>query len=124
MGWVESAYRILVASSDALLLRNQGDLWDSGKVNSDKSIQVSYAGKQLISGQPVCWKVQVWDGLWRHFQLEYARTMVNGPVGGERLESEMDRAQWRRGEGAAVGRSAVDWHRKRHSWHGLFPSDV
>jgi alpha-L-rhamnosidase len=60
-GLAQSAYRILVASSETLLGRNLGDLWDSGKVNSGRSIQVAYAGKTLASAQPVWWKVQVWD---------------------------------------------------------------
>ena len=60
-GLGQSAYRVLVASTAANLSRDQGDLWDSGKVNSERSIQVPYAGKPLMSGQPVWWKVQVWD---------------------------------------------------------------
>src|SRR5271157_2653004 len=36
-GLGQSAYQVLVASSEALLTRNQGDLWDSGKVNADGS---------------------------------------------------------------------------------------
>ena len=42
-------------------MRNQGDLWDSGKVNADRSIQVPYGGKPLSSGELVWWKVRVWD---------------------------------------------------------------
>ena len=40
---------------------DKGDLWDSGKVTSDQSIQVRYAGKPLVSEQECFWKVQVWD---------------------------------------------------------------
>ena len=50
-----------MASSEAILTRNQGDLWDSGKVNADESIQMPYGGKPLSSGQVVWWKVRVWD---------------------------------------------------------------
>ncbi len=46
-GLGQSAYQVLVASSEALLLRNQGDLWDTGKVDGDQSIQVLYGGKSL-----------------------------------------------------------------------------
>jgi alpha-L-rhamnosidase len=60
-GLGQSAYQVLVASSEALLLRNQGDLWDSGKVDGDRSIQVPYGGKALSSGELVWWKVRVWD---------------------------------------------------------------
>jgi alpha-L-rhamnosidase len=57
----QSAYQILAASDPARLMRNQGDLWDSGKVNDDRSIQVPYGGKPLSSGETVWWKVRVWD---------------------------------------------------------------
>jgi len=60
-GQRQTAYRILVASSADLLKRNQGDLWDSGKVESDQSIQVHYAGQPLAARQPCFWKVQTWD---------------------------------------------------------------
>jgi alpha-L-rhamnosidase len=57
----QTAYQVLVASSPELIAKDQGDLWDSGKVVSDQSIQVEYAGKQLGSGRLCHWKVRVWD---------------------------------------------------------------
>ena len=60
-GVLQAAYQVLVASSPELLKNDQGDLWDSEKVNSDQSIQVVYGGKTLASGQPCFWKVKLWD---------------------------------------------------------------
>jgi len=60
-GQMQSAYQILVASSDNLLDLDIGDLWDSGKISSDQSNQVMYAGKPLMSRMQCCWKVRVWD---------------------------------------------------------------
>ena len=57
----QTAYRILVASSENVLANDQGDLWDSGKRASDQSIQVEYGGKGLLSNQACFWKVKVWD---------------------------------------------------------------
>ena len=45
----QTAYEILVSSSAKRLAKNQGDLWDSGKVNSDETIQIDYAGEKLDS---------------------------------------------------------------------------
>ena len=53
------AYHLLVASSEALLAQNQGDLWDSGEVASDQSHLVIYAGQPLVSRERCYWKVQV-----------------------------------------------------------------
>ncbi len=55
----QTAYQILVASSKEKLNKNEGDLWNSGKVNSNKSIHVSYAGKALPSRTQCYWKVKV-----------------------------------------------------------------
>ena len=57
----QTAYRILVASSRDTLDKNIGDLWDTGRVNSDQSIQLAYAGKPLGSRMQCFWKVRVWD---------------------------------------------------------------
>jgi alpha-L-rhamnosidase len=58
----QTAYQVLVASGPELLAKDQGDLWDSGKVVSDRSIQVEYAGQPLRSGIRCHWKVRAWDG--------------------------------------------------------------
>ena len=60
-GAKQSAYQILVASSADKLARDNGDLWDSGRVDSDETIQITYAGAALKSSQEVFWKVRVWD---------------------------------------------------------------
>ncbi|RZL63498.1 MAG: alpha-rhamnosidase [Pedobacter sp.] len=57
---MQTAYQILVASSAEKLNANEGDIWDSGKVNSEESIHVRYNGKQLTSRLRCFWKVKVW----------------------------------------------------------------
>lgn len=57
----QTACRILVASSPELLARDNGDVWDSGQVPSDRSIQVAYAGRPLAPLARYYWKVRVWD---------------------------------------------------------------
>jgi alpha-L-rhamnosidase len=56
----QTAYRILVASSEQVLASNQGDIWDSQKVNSDQSVNVYYGGAPLKSGQKYYWKIKAW----------------------------------------------------------------
>ena len=60
-GQKQSAFEVLVASSPDTLGRNEGDLWSSGKIPSDETIQVPYAGKPLLSRLRVWWKVRAWD---------------------------------------------------------------
>lgn len=54
------AYQILVATASKNLKPGVTDLWDSGKVASDQSIQHAYAGKPLGSRERCVWKVRVW----------------------------------------------------------------
>jgi len=57
----QTAYQIQVATSEPLLKSGKADLWDSGKVLSDQSIQVEYAGKPLTTAMRCHWQVRVWD---------------------------------------------------------------
>ncbi|HEV2330856.1 MAG TPA: family 78 glycoside hydrolase catalytic domain [Verrucomicrobiae bacterium] len=60
-GRQQAAYQILVASSRNSLAQDNGDVWDSGKVNSSQSVQVNFGGKPLASGGTYFWKVRIWD---------------------------------------------------------------
>ncbi len=60
-GQSQTGYQVLVASTKALLDGDKGDLWDSGMVSSDQSVNVVYGGKPLGSGIECYWKVRVKD---------------------------------------------------------------
>ncbi|HMD53992.1 MAG TPA: hypothetical protein VKJ65_05545, partial [Phycisphaerae bacterium] len=47
----QTAYQILVASARKLSQKNQGDLWDSGKISSDETVNIIYAGRALRSDE-------------------------------------------------------------------------
>lgn len=74
----QTAYQILVASTESLLKKDSGDLWDSGKVVSDETIQISFAGKPLKSSQQVFWKVRVWDASGKVSQWSSPATWTMG----------------------------------------------
>ena len=46
----QTAYQILIASSDALLAQNRGDLWDTGKVISAQTRFVPVCGQAAAIG--------------------------------------------------------------------------
>src|SRR5450756_79281 len=60
-GQRQTAYRVLAASSSAMLNLDRGDLWDSAKIASADSINLTWKGKALASSQQVFWKIQLWD---------------------------------------------------------------
>jgi alpha-L-rhamnosidase len=57
----QSSYQIIVASSAASLEKNVGDLWDTGRVDSDATVNIEYRGRALTSRARCFWKVKVWD---------------------------------------------------------------
>jgi alpha-L-rhamnosidase len=57
----QTFYQVLVASDLSALGSLEADLWNSGKVKSDQTIHVEYAGKPLTSRMRCYWKVRVWD---------------------------------------------------------------
>jgi alpha-L-rhamnosidase len=60
-GALQTAYQVLVASSPELLTEGKADLWDSGKVKSDQSVHVVYAGKPLQPRTRCHWTVRTWN---------------------------------------------------------------
>lgn len=60
-GQMQTAFEIRVAESRNELLSGKGVLWESGKVNSEKSVNITYNGKPLVSRQDCWWQVRVWD---------------------------------------------------------------
>jgi alpha-L-rhamnosidase len=58
----QTAYQILVGKNPAVLEDPAADvLWDTGKVTSDNSLHIPYAGPALQPGQRCYWRVRVWD---------------------------------------------------------------
>ncbi|WP_269227195.1 glycoside hydrolase family 78 protein [Flavobacterium eburneipallidum] len=55
----QTAYQIIVASTLENLNANKADLWDSGKVTSNESVNIIYNGKKLGDRQNAFWKVTV-----------------------------------------------------------------
>ncbi len=57
----QTAYEVEVATKAALLATGKADVWDSGKVVSDRSVGVAYAGPELAAETRYYWRVKVWD---------------------------------------------------------------
>jgi alpha-L-rhamnosidase len=51
---MQTAYELIVTEG-------KKNVWSSGKINSDKSVQVPYEGSALQSNKKYNWKVRVWD---------------------------------------------------------------
>ncbi len=53
-GAKQTAYELLVASGEELLQAGQADVWDSGRIESGKSLNVRYGGAGASAQHPVC----------------------------------------------------------------------
>jgi hypothetical protein len=60
-GQVQTAYQIIVASSEPMAEKNSGDIWDSGKNMQGTSSWILYQGPELSPAKEYFWKVRVWD---------------------------------------------------------------
>jgi alpha-L-rhamnosidase len=55
------AYQIIVSSKKEFSKLENGDLWDSGKVETENFINIEYNGKRLESNKRYYWRVKWWD---------------------------------------------------------------
>jgi len=60
-GQKQTAYHLLVASSPDKLEKDVGDLWDSGNIESERSLNIPYRGSALKSRAQYFWKVRIRD---------------------------------------------------------------
>jgi len=60
-GAKQTAYEVLVASSENALRGGKADVWDSGRIESAQSLNVRFAGAELAPGTRYHWQVKVWD---------------------------------------------------------------
>ncbi|MDR2138454.1 MAG: alpha-L-rhamnosidase [Tannerella sp.] len=96
LGWVvnsdrpntlQTACRILVASSPDLLAEDRADLWDSGRTESDNSTAVPYGGEPLRPSTVYYWKVKTWDS----HGVESPYSQVRSFITAARLDGETAR---------------------------------
>lgn len=70
--FIQAAYQIQTAETKEYLSAGKNILWDTGKIESDKSNQVVYSGPELKSGERIYWQVKIWgndgsESLWSNF---------------------------------------------------------
>jgi alpha-L-rhamnosidase len=57
----QTAYRLRVASTPEQLAAGTADRWDTGRVESNQTTHIVYAGRPLLSRAVCHWCVEVWD---------------------------------------------------------------
>lgn len=57
----QTGYRIIVSSDIEKIKKDNGNIWDTGKVKTSQSNNIEFHGKRLKSGERYYWKIKVWD---------------------------------------------------------------
>lgn len=89
-GDAQLAFQIIVSSSPEKLAREDGDLWNTGKIVSDQSIQVEYSGNPLQSHSKYYWKARVWDNQGKPSKWSVPASWSMGLL----TKQDWDNAQW------------------------------
>ncbi|WP_167607719.1 family 78 glycoside hydrolase catalytic domain [Maribellus sediminis] len=58
---IQKAYQVLVSSSKELANKNIGDVWNSGQVRSNKSVNIELDSEALKPNTTYFWKVRIFD---------------------------------------------------------------
>jgi alpha-L-rhamnosidase len=77
----QRAYQILVSSTRENINNNIGDLWNSGRVDSEQQEDIEHQGNKLKPGANYYWKVRVWDKDNRLTEYCEARQFAIGTAG-------------------------------------------
>jgi len=60
-GFSQSAFRLMLSDTYLSLKKGTANVWNSGKINTDQSINFPYGGKNLLSAKTYYWSVKAWD---------------------------------------------------------------
>ena len=93
-GLAQTARQVLVADSPDALAADRGTLWDSGKVESNQSQWVPYAGAPLAKGSRCWWKVRVWDQTGAPSPWSEPASFTVGPLSAADWSGEWIGADW------------------------------
>lgn len=93
----QTAYRLLAAARREDLVMRRALLWDSGRIASDRTIDIPYGGAPLAPRQRIWWCVEVWDNRGHHAQSEAAwfegALAPDRPWQAQWIEAETDEAR-------------------------------
>lgn len=80
---IQKAYQILVSSSYENVKRNIGDVWNSGQVRNNQSVNVEMKGNPLLPDHIYFWKVRIFDKDNRVSEYSAPQMFKTGSFGGK-----------------------------------------
>ncbi len=133
-GGMQSAYRVIVASSREVLARDTGDIWDSGKIMSAQNVGVEFGARALETSQRVFWKVKTWndageESAWSQ-PAEWTMGVMKptdwkakwiGPAASTRPDEDFGAAQWITAPADTNGVTTLEYS---FTFDGIKPGEV
>ncbi|MFN8239556.1 MAG: family 78 glycoside hydrolase catalytic domain [Bacteroidales bacterium] len=107
-GIMQTAYSLQVATDQKFTGSKM--IWETGKVNSDQSVLLTYAGKPLVSSTKYFFRVKVWDELGKETRWSPVGTFETGL-----LTTDEWKAKWIEFPGDTVRFSPSPHFRKEFS---------
>lgn len=107
----QTAYEVQVASQKSLLQQGKANVWTSGRISGDKSLNIRYAGPALKPSTRYFWRVKVWGAGGKSYSASKIAWWEMG-LGKQADGQSAWRAQWigyQTPEEAAVRRAKAVW---------------
>lgn len=60
-GFMQKACQLIISDNLIAIKNGAGNTWNSGKIKTNQSINLAYAGKKLSAAHKYYWNVRVWD---------------------------------------------------------------
>ncbi len=92
-GAKQTAYEVFVASRESLLKQGKADVWTSGRIASNASINIHYDGQVLKPSTRYFWRVKVWGASGQPYaesNISWWETGLGDASGGQNVW----RAEW------------------------------
>jgi alpha-L-rhamnosidase len=89
-GQIQTAYQIIISSDKKVIKKNQGDIWDTGKILSRKSAWLVINDLQLKPAMQYFWKVRAWDGSDKPSKWSCRGEFITGLF----VKKDWSRAKW------------------------------
>ncbi len=86
----QKAYQLFAGTDSMEVIKETGNIWNSGKITSAQSLNILFQGETLESGKKYFWKVKVWDENNRVSPWSEIATWEMGLLS----KSNWDGAQW------------------------------
>ncbi|MGD1064729.1 MAG: alpha-L-rhamnosidase N-terminal domain-containing protein [Terracidiphilus sp.] len=106
-GAKQTAYEVMVASSPELLAHGKADVWDSGRVASEQSLNVRYGGPALKPSARYSWCVKLWGANGKTYAASETAWWETGLMSQDAWKAQW--IGWETPEEATVRHAPADW---------------